>query len=360
MSWRVFIRKIDWVLICLALTILAISMATFYDISPRAGHIINRQVIFISIGLVLALILAALDYRIFKNYSASVISLYAISIILLILALASRQIRGVSSWIVFESYQFQPSEFAKLAVLILLAKYFSQKHTQIHSVKYIIASGFYAGIPAFLTLIQPDLGSTLVFLGLWLSMLIFSGINKRHLATMIMVGLLASLFAWFFVLRDYQKDRITSFVNPYTDPRGVGYNIIQSQTTFGSGRLTGTVLANNEKKLPINVPEPYTDFVVSVFGRKFGFLGVTALILLVAGLIFRVGLIGSRSKNNFAKLYCLGLMTIIFVHVGISLGMNLGVLPITGIPFSFLSYGGSHLVVMMAALGIVESIKLRN
>jgi rod shape determining protein RodA len=297
------------------------------------------------------------DYRILKNFSSTSIIIYLVAVILLLTALASKEIRGVSSWIIFRNLTFEPSEFAKLAVLVLLAKYFSQKHVEIYRAHHILASGLYVLLPATLTLVQPDLGSTLVFFVLWLAALLFAGIKRKHLLIIIMVGVVVSSFAWFFALRPYQKDRIISFINPYLDPRGSGYNTLQSRITLGSGQLWGTIFSNKGAVSPVLVPEPYNDFIFSAFARKFGFAGVITLFSLFAIFMLRVGSIAIKTDNNFAKLFSLGFLVIIFAHVFINAGMNLGVLPITGIPFSFLSYGGSHLVTLMLGLGIIQSIK---
>lgn len=359
MNLSVLIKKFDWILLTLVLAILAGAIFTFYGVNQRAGEIITREVALIAVGLIIVFSVSALDYRIFKNYSASSILIYTFAILLLLLALSSQKVRGVSSWIVIENLQFQPSEFAKLAVLILLAKYFSQKHAQIYSTRHILASGVYVGIPAFLTLIQPDFGSAAVFLGLWLAMLLFSGIKRKHLTVIIMLGLVLSSLAWFLFFQTYQKNRILSFLNPYLDPRGIGYSTIQAQTALGSGGLWGSFFKPGPQAL-VAVPEPYTDFTFAVLGNKLGLVGIFGLLFLVAALIFRLGLIVSRSSSNFPKLFILGFATILFIHATINAGMNLGVLPITGIPFPFLSYGGSYLITLMIGLGLVESIKIHG
>ncbi len=300
------------------------------------------------------------DYRILKNYSAASIAIYLVAIVLLFLAFASREIRGVNAWIVFGGQTFEPSEFAKLAVLILLAKYFSQKHIEIYRTHHILASGVYALLPAGLTLLQPDLGSTIVFVSLWIAMLLFAGIKRKHLLAIIMLGTVLTSFAWFFAFQPYQKDRIVSFINPYLDPRGSGYNTLQSQITFGSGQIFGTFFDEKNTHSPVLVPEPYNDFAFAAFAKRFGFAGIAVLMFLLLFLIFRIGSIASRTDNNFAKLFSLGFITIIFTHFLINAGMNLGISPITGIPFSFLSYGGSHLVTLMIGLGIIQSIRMRS
>ncbi len=355
-----FLRKFDWVLLGVALAILALSVGAFYQSGARADQVVARQLAVALLGAAAALVVSLFDYRIFKNNSLPSIFVYLLSILFLAMALASSAVRGSHSWVFVAGYGFQPSEFAKLALLILLAKYFSQKHVQIYRTHHILASGVYAAIPAALTLVQPDFGSMMVFAALWLAMLLFSGIKRRHLLTILMLGLIIFSFAWFLAFKPYQKSRIISFINPYLDPRGIGYSAIQAQTTFGSGRLLGAVFDKESDSLAVLVPEHYTDFAFATFGQKFGFGGILLLVLLLAVLVSRISSIALRTNNNFARLFCLGLITLIFTHVFLNAGMNLGILPITGIPFSFLSYGGSHLITLMVGLGLVESIRVRG
>jgi rod shape determining protein RodA len=360
MQFREYVKKFDWPLLFLAVAIVCLGVITFHYSGAKSSAIVNRQVIAVAVSLAAMFGVSLIDFRIFKNYSIASLTLYVAAVLLLLIVLGAQAIRGASSWLVFGGFQFQPSEFAKLAVLILLAKYFSQKHSEIHNRRHILASGIYVGIPALLTLAQPDLGSTVVFIALWIGMLLIAGVRRRHLLAILMIGTVLVSFAWFFAFKPYQKDRILAFIDPYIDPRGIGYNTIQAQTTLGSGQVSGTLLSSDKKDLAVLVPEPYTDFVVSAYGQKFGFIGIVVLMGLLVLLFLRIGEIVSRSTNNFAKLFALGYIIIIFVHVTINMGMNLGVLPITGIPFSFLSYGGSHLLTMMAGLGVLQSIKLNS
>lgn len=356
MSLSYFLKKFDWVLLVLVLAVMLLGIATFHNTSLKAPDFINRQIFFVVIGLALMIAVSLFDYRILKNFSSASILIYTISVILLFFALASKEIRGVSSWIVIRNLTFEPSEFAKLALLILLAKYFSQKHVEIYHTRHILASGIYTLVPAALTLIQPDLGSVVVFVVLWLAMLLFAGIKRKHMLTIIMAGIVIITSAWFLAFKPYQKDRILSFINPYLDPRGRGYNTLQAKTTFGSGQLLGTVFGKGSSK--VLVPEPYNDFAFANFAHKFGLVGITFLVLLLLAFMLRIGSIAMKTDNNFAKLFSLGFMTIVFVHIFINAGMNMGLLPITGIPFSFLSYGGSHLLTLMLGLGVIQNINL--
>ncbi len=353
-------KKFDLVLTGIVVAILSLGLATFYAMGPSAHGVLIRHGIFVVVGIGVMFGVSMIDYRIFKNSSRPAIMLYILAVILLGVALASREIRGSSAWLTLGGFQFEPSEFAKLALLILLAKYFSQKHIEIYRAHHILVSGAYVALPLVLTLLQPDLGSVIVYVALWVGILLFAGIKRKHLLAIGMLGVVLASFGWFLVLKPYQKTRILSFVHPYLDARGSGYNTIQSRTTFGSGRWLGTFFTNQSDTIPVLVPEPYTDFTFAAFAQKFGFIGVMAMGILFALLIMRIGAIGLRADNNFAKLFALGFMTLILAHITINGGMNVGILPITGIPFPLLSHGGSHLVTLMAGLGILQSIRMRS
>ncbi len=359
MSFFNFLRKIDWWLYLVVVALVVLGALSFVGVGTRSAFVIGRQFFFLGLGSILMLAIVLLDYRIFKNQSWPSLALYAVSIGLLLVALVSAHIRGISAWIIFfNTYQFQPSEFAKLAVLVVLAKYFAHKHEQIYNFRHIIISGVYVAIPATLTFLQPDFGSMAVFITLWASMLLFAGIKSKHLAFLFGAVTVSACLAWFFIFQPYQKDRIISFLNPYVDARGIGYNTIQSQTTLGSGGVLGAI--GSRRDLAVLVPEPYTDFAFSAFGQRFGFMGILFIISLFLVFFWRIGIIASRASNNFAKFFALGYMMIVFVHFTINAGMNLGLLPITGIPLSFVSYGGSHLVTMMIGLGVIQSIRLHR
>jgi rod shape determining protein RodA len=348
------LRKIDWFLVLVVVALAAIGLTTLYGIG-RDPSFFNKQAVFAGLGLALMLIVARFDYRIFKNNSFLTLVVYCFSLGLLVYALMHESIRGSSGWILFGNFQFEPAELAKLGLIILLAKYFSQKHVEIYSFKHIIASGVYFGIPAVLIFKQPDIGSVAVLGLVWLAILFVSGVKRRHLFAIFMIVVVVGTFSWFVLLRPYQQSRLLNFLNPEADPYGGGFSVLQSKIAIGAGGLTGGEGTQTELGL---VVEPYTDFTFSVFAERFGFAGVMILFGLLGLMFWRMIRIAQLAENNFAKLFSAGLLTMVFSHVLINGGMNLGVLPPTGIPFSFLSYGGSHFVVLMLGFGILQSIKV--
>jgi rod shape determining protein RodA len=234
-----YLAKFDWPLFFLWAVLAGGGLLTMAGMGNIAAPFLQKQLLFFVFGTLLMLVVPSIDYRIFKNYSAPAVVLYAVSIFLLIFSLASNAVRGINAWISVGHFRIEPSEFAKLALIILLAKYFSQKHVEIYRIHHIIVSGFYAGIPAMLVLIQPDLGSAFIFFVIWLAMLLASGVKRRHLLIILTVAVLVALVAWSVFLQPYQKNRLLSFLDPYLDPRGEGYSIIQSQIAIGSGGLWG-------------------------------------------------------------------------------------------------------------------------
>ena len=320
----------------------------------------QRQSIFLGVAAGLIFLLSFFDYRILKNYSFASLAFYLFALILLFASLASSSVRGINAWIAIGPFRLEPSELAKLAVIILLAKYFSQKHIEIYKAHHIVVSGLYVGLPAFLVLIQPDLGSAFIFFAIWLSMLLAVGIKRKHLLTIFLAVVVLGSVAWFSFLEPYQKSRISSFLNPYLDPRGEGYSIIQSKIAVGSGSVWGNGFGKGTQSKFGYLPEAHTDFAFAAFAEQFGFVGLVGLFLAFGALLVRIGKIGFMARNNFAKLFSIGMIAFIFSHVMINAGMNMGLLPITGIPFPFISYGGSFLIALSLGVGLLESIRTRS
>lgn len=351
-----FLSRLDMPLLIGVLLMGAISVLNLYGIGGSDHSLLQRQIVLVVLGIGVMLLISMTNYRYLKNWSTPVLLLYGISVLLLASTLWFSQIRNIRAWIVIGGVQFEPSELAKLALVILLAKYFSQKHVHIRQFRHIIAAGIYCAIPALIVLAQPDLGSAVIMFIVCAAVLLAVGINKRHLFLLVVVALLGAYMAWIYALAPYQKDRILAFVDPYKDPSGYGYHIIQSQAAIGAGGLLGEGLGKGSQATLGFLPEPYNDFAFAALGEQFGLVGITAVLGLMALIVWRVLVIGRTSTSNFARIFCVGVATIIFAHVVISASVNIGLLPITGIPFSLLSYGGSHLLSLMVALGIVQSI----
>lgn len=322
------------------------------------GHsLVIRQAIFIGIGLILMGILSFFNYRYLKNSSMLVLVFYIGAVLFLIAPAFFPSIRGVRSWVVLGGLTFEPAELMKLILIVLMAKYFSQRHTLINDFRHVLISGVYCLVPAFITLIQPDLGSAIIISLIWLGMLLAAGINTRHLFILVIIGLVAASAGWLFVLKPYQKVRVISFLHPMSDPRGSGYNLIQSKIAIGNGHIFGSGWGNGPQTKNNFLPEPYNDFIFAATADQFGLLGISAVMAAVLFILSRILRIGLRAASNFGKLFALGLVIFIAAHTVIAAAVNVGLMPVTGIPFPFLSYGGSSLISFMMGVGIIQSIK---
>lgn len=355
-TWAGWLAGIDVPLFLGVAAMGIISTLNLYGIGGADHTLFQRQVILVVLGLAVMVACSFLNYRYLKNYTAPVMLLYGAALVLLSASLWFGAIRHIRAWIVIAGFQFEPSELAKLAFVILMAKYLAQRHVHINQFRHILVSGIYCAIPTLIILAQPDLGSAAIILIVWAVMLLAVGISRRHLFLLATVAVVGAYLAWIFALHPYQKDRILAFVNPYRDPTGFGYHIIQSQVAIGSGHWLGQGLGKGSQATLGFLPEPYNDFAFAALAEQFGIVGVAVVIAIMCMIVWRVLSIGESSANNFARLFCVGVGTVIFAHTFISAAVNIGLLPITGIPFSLLSYGGSHQLSLMVALGFVQSI----
>jgi rod shape determining protein RodA len=227
---------------------------------------------------------------------------------------------------------------------------------EIGDFRHVLVSGLYAGIPILLVLVQPDLGTAAILGAVWFGMILVSGISKKHLALILLVGVIAGAILWFFALRDYQRERIVSFINPAADIRGSGYNAYQATIAVGSGELMGKGIGYGTQSKLRFLPEYETDFIFAAFAEEWGFIGITLVLLLYALLLARLVMIAQRSATNFDAFFTIGITLVLFAHIFIHVGINLGVLPVTGTTIPFMSYGGSHLLMEYGGLGIVASL----
>lgn len=355
--FRNFFRGIDVPLFATVVAISLFSIIDIYGIGGLRSQYFPKQLVTVSAGLVALVSFSYFNYRYLKNYSLLVFAFYVIALGLLTLPFLFHSIRGVKSWIALGGFTLEPAELMKLVLIVLMAKYFSQRHTFISDYRHIVVSGVYCLVPALITLVQPDLGSAVVILAIWFGMLLAAGINKRHLFVLIALALIAATAGWMFVLKPYQKVRIESFLNPYNDPRGSGYNLIQSKIAIGAGYWFGGGLGNGSQTKNGFLPEPYNDFVFAATADQFGLVGIGVIMAAIMYLVYRILAIGEYASSNFAKLFTLGLTIMIVTHAIIGAAVNIGLMPVTGIPFPFISYGGSNLLALMSGIGIVESIK---
>lgn len=352
-----YFNEIDVPLFATVVALCLLGAVNLWGISGADSLIFKKQILFIAVGVLVMVAFSFFNYRYLKNYSLPVLAFYFLCVFLLLLTFYSRSVRGVNSWIILGSFTFEPVELAKIMLVVLMAKYFSQRHVHINYFRHIIVAGIYFSLPFVIVFLQPDLGSSVIFLTIWLGMLLAAGINKGHLSMIIIAGILAAYLAWLFALQPYQKTRIISFINPYRDPRGSGYNIIQSRVAIGSGHIFGSGFGKGTQGNLGFLPEPHNDFAFASFTEQFGLAGIGTVMALAAAILSRILFIGSRTISNFGKLFSVGLAILVGAHIFISAGVNIGLLPVTGLSFPFLSYGGSNMISFMIGLGILQGIK---
>jgi len=285
--------------------------------------------------------------------------LFGLALLLLLLtALLAPKVKGAQSWLGFGGIRFQPSEFAKISIILVLSKFLS-RYPPTDLKTFFAALGVIA-LPVLLVLLQPDAGSALVYLVISFVMLLAAGTPLKYLGTIVGLCLAAIPFLIIFVLKEYQKNRILVFIDPMRDPLGAGYNVIQSRIAVGSGGLTGKgFMMGTQSKLKF-LPEPHTDFIFSVFSEEFGFIGNLILIFLFTVLLFRIIFIGIISKDRRCKILVSGVAAWLWFQMFESIGMSIGLVPVTGLPLPFLSYGGSSLLATFITLGIVASIYIED
>lgn len=348
-------------LIIATMGILAIYSSTYQKETKGWQAIYQRQILWIIIGLVFFVTLSSMDYCRFEDVAYF---LYGLALVFLLLVFVLGVIRlGAQRWLKFGWFNFQPSELAKLATVIFMAKYFSRKSVDeifVSSGRFGIVRGliipfFFVAIPMGLIIEQPDLGSGMLVLILFIAMLYVTNVKLRYIFLFLTILIVPAPVLWHF-LRGYQKERLMVFINPNIDPMGAGYTIIQSKIAIGSGGFFGKGwLAGTQSQLHF-LPESHTDFIFATFAEEWGLLGCVVLLVLYYLLIREGFSIASRTHDYFGKLLAVGISLMLAIQVFINIAMNLGLAPVVGIPLPLFSYGGSSVFITFIALGILASI----
>lgn len=392
--------KFDFGIFIPALLLIVIGLTAIYSSTfnhPTMSGNFNRQLVFSIAAIIIFFIMYSLPTNSFKTITTPT---YLLSLLLLVVVLfMGRKVSGARSWLDLGPFGFQPSEFAKIGTVLAMSAYLSRKNTDIESFKDILISLGIGFIPVMLILLEPDMGTSIVFLGTILILIFWKGISLfglfivlspgfvaiaaifgfyYFLASLILVLIVLMLFrkdiffsgsifalnlaAGFFTdylynaLSPHQQKRIQSFIDPNTDPLGAGYNTIQAKVAIGSGGLFGKgYLQGNQTQLQY-IPEQWTDFIYCVIGEEFGFLGSIIVLVLFLYLFLRILKIASTTKDEFLSLTIIGILSVYIIHYLINIGMVVGIIPVIGIPLPFVSYGGSSLLVNMFMLGIIANV----
>lgn len=352
-------NSIDWIVLLAVLPLSLAGLSIMYSFTGESIFF-EKQVIWILVGLSVFFACSTIEFRFLRRTSV-IMWAYSIGLFLLLLLFIVGHIsKGAQSWFSLGFAAFQPADVMKLILIALLAKYFSRRHVEIADFRHIIISGIYAFIPFVLILLQPDFGSAMVIFFIWFGMTVASGISKKHLAFVGCVGLVAFLCMWQFGFKPYQKARISNFFNPLADVRGTGYNVYQSVIAVGSGQVVGKGVGYGTQSRLQFLPEYQTDFIFGGFAEEWGFIGVLIVIILCFTLIARILYNASLGATNFETLFAVGVAMFFMTHMVINIGMNMGIMPVTGIPLPFMSYGGSHLLTEFLALGILMGMRKYN
>ncbi|MFH1089456.1 MAG: rod shape-determining protein RodA [Candidatus Uhrbacteria bacterium] len=359
-SWTK-LRRVDGRMLLATLVLISLGFSAIYSITlSQNGQgflLIQKQFIALGLGLLLAIFVAWSNYRWTQSY---VIPFYILTNLALVAVLfLGETIRGTTGWFSLFGFHFQPVELAKLCVIVVLARYFSGRGGDI-SWRELAESGAIVGLPVFLTLCQPDLGSALLLVGIWSAFLFFAGLKFKHILLLVLVGVVSLAFSWQFLFADYQKARLVSFIDPTNDPMGQGYNVQQAIIAVGSGGLFGRGLGFGSQSQLKFIPESQTDFIFAVIAEEFGLVGVLLLFGAFFLLLHRLLKRARLTRDDFTSFLLLGIAALFLISFLVNVGMNLGLLPVTGIALPFVSYGGSALMMSLIMVGLAQSVVIHD
>ncbi len=330
------------------LLIIIFSLTTLFSIKP---DYLPQQISHLAIGLGLFFLFSIIDYKLFKGFK---IHLFILCLIFLASTLVLGNItRGAVRWIQIFNFTLQPSELTKPFLILVFA--LQAANSDLRSPKNFLLTFLFFLVPAFLIFVQPAFGNSVILFLVWLAIVFPSGINPVYPFSLLASIAISMPLLWQF-LKEYQKQRILSFLDPQRDPLGAGYNLIQSTIAVGAGQLLGRGLGQGTQSHLRFLPERHTDFIFASFAEEFGLLGSSVLLIAYFLVLLRILLIAQKTEDNFATLVCLGVFVLLLSHIFINIGMNLGLLPITGITLPLFSSGGSSLVSIFICLGLVESV----
>lgn len=363
------IKNLDYVLLFSIIALLCIGFIGLKSATINASvkynlDFVSRQMLWALIGFAAFFFVLSIDYSFLEKWS---LWMYGLTLILLCAVLLfGKSVKGAQAWIPLGPIRFQPAELVKILMILCLAKFLSDRVGRLNTWKELLPAFIYMGIPLLLILMQPDLGTGLVFVAILFGMLVVAGASLPKLAFLITTGLGAIvlwiaghfLWGWWIPLKDYQLMRLVVFINPDIDPRNWGWNVIQAKITVGSGGLWGRGWGKGPQTMNEFLPEQWTDFIFCVWAEEFGFVGSFVLLLCMFILLWRGIRIANQAKDVYGSLIAVGIVSMICFHVLQNVGMSVGIMPITGIPLPLVSYGGSSLLANMISLGLLMNIYL--
>ncbi|MBI2592765.1 MAG: FtsW/RodA/SpoVE family cell cycle protein [Candidatus Colwellbacteria bacterium] len=343
--------NLDFGLLASALFLIVAGLTTIFSIDST---LFIKQLIWASLAVLLIFLLPLINLKSIFGYRFFILGGYFLILVLLILTLfIAPAIHGTRGWLVLGPIQIQPAEFMKAALIILFSSFFASRHVSIARFDTLAISFLYFIVPTVFTLLQPDLGTALVFMAIWFSYLLISEIPLRHLIRFFLAFIVGVVLIWNFGLVDYQKARVVGFLNPNSDPLGANYNVIQSKIAVGSSGFFGKGFGQGSQVQLKFLPAAHTDFIFPSFTEQWGILGAGILISAFTFLVYRILKVGEKSDNNFSKFLSLGTAILLLTHFALNLGSALGLLPVVGLSLPLVSYGGSNLLTVALLLGII-------
>ena len=355
------LRDFDWLLLAFVLLICGLGVMEIYSatLHTKFVGVHTKQVYWVMGGMVLMFVMSLIDYHVLLEkihwfYIASIVSLVAVLVI-------GKKYLGARRWVQMPGGQhFQPSEWVKLVLILALAKYFADLHREEASVGDIVKAGLIAGIPMLLVLKQPDLGTALTYLPVLIMALFLGGLRLKHAAIILLAGAMVVPVVWHYGLKPYQKQRLVSFREPEADPQGSGYQVQQSLIAVGSGGLWGKGITKGTQTQGMFLPVPQTDFIFAAWSEEHGFVGAVTLLLLYFLVLMRLVHNAQTAPDRVGSFVVMGVVAVLFFHILVNVGMVVGYMPVTGIPLPLMSYGGSSVLFMFLALGMVMNIRMRR
>jgi rod shape-determining protein RodA len=351
------LKRFDWIIIGFALGIVAVGLSAIYSIDLSRGDTLTffpTQSLALFLGLGGLFLLGSLHVSVFR--SSAQLSYWIALLLLVGVLIFGDTIRGTTGWFRVFGFSFQPAEFAKIGCILMLSWWINKQGRRFDRLEFVVSSGLSTLIVCGLILLQPDLGSASVIGAIWFGMLVLAGVQKKYIGGLMLFLGAATLFSWFFLFAPYQKDRVLNFLYPEKDPLRSGYNVSQSIIAIGAGQITGRGLGFGSQSQLHFLPEAQTDFIISVIGEELGFVGISLVLFLFIGLLWRLLSIARRTEDDFCAFILFGTAILFFVQIFVNIGGATGVLPVTGVTLPFLSYGGSSLIMNFLLLGIVQSV----
>lgn len=352
------IRSYDWALFSLVIALSALGLSAQYSVDlSRGGGIVRfvpTQIIAVALGLIIMFVGGALRPSIY--FSAASLSYIAGLALLVAVLFFGETIRGTTGWFRLGGFSFQPAEFAKFSVALALAFFIHRAVRRFDRPQFIVGSGAIVLFPSILIMIQPDLGSSILIIALWLCLMVLTVPKKRSLLVILALGILSAVTAWFLFLKPYQKERVLTFLSPERDPLGAGYNVAQSLIAIGAGQWFGRGLGFGSQSQLRFLPEAHTDFIFSVIAEELGFAGSILTISLLGGLSYRMLVIARSSGDDFGAYVALSGAIVFFLHTIFNFGAATGLLPVTGVPLPFVSYGGSSYLGGALLIAVAQSV----